>query len=283
MEINSIDKPNTKKTFGDYLKILIYKLGGTMEIAMIIFFWLLIFNNTASFEGFSREEIITYILVGGIIGLFGGYMLSKIIIHGISHESIELLIKDPYQYFLKIFKRSLDKMFIPFVSAVFLQVILLYFLVENIIINLNLFYWVVILIMIFLSLISEFLMFYLFRILFITNIESKDIYHIIVRLKNIFGRIEIKKKKRKNGSRSLKNFKIISIADIHNMKPDLKLKINMEGNISNAQYFVKNGEYVDLFLPLNFQYILSNNSSNNKKIKKQWDKEQNIKILDNWF
>src|SRR3989339_630745 len=181
MEINSIDKPNTKKTFGDYLKILIYKLGGTMEIAMIIFFWLLIFNNTASFEGFSREEIITYILVGGIIGLFGGYMLSKIIIHGISHESIELLIKDPYQYFLKIFKRSLDKMFIPFVSAVFLQVILLYFLVENIIINLNLFYWVVILIMIFLS-----LMFYLFRILFITNIESKDIYHIIVRLKNIF-------------------------------------------------------------------------------------------------
>ncbi len=157
-----------------------------MEIAMIIFFWLLIFNNTASFEGFSREEIITYILVGGIIGLFGGYMLSKIIIHGISHESIELLIKDPYQYFLKIFKRSLDKMFIPFVSAVFLQVILLYFLVENIIINLNLFYWVVILIMIFLSLISEFLMFYLFRILFITNIESKDIYHIIVRLKNIF-------------------------------------------------------------------------------------------------
>src|SRR3989339_511440 len=173
MEINSIDKPNTKKTFGDYLKILIYKLGGTMEIAMIIFFWLLIFNNTASFEGFSREEIITYILVGGIIGLFGGYMLSKIIIHGISHESIELLIKDPYQYFLKIFKRSLDKMFIPFVSAVFLQVILL-------------FYLVVILIMIFLSLISEFLMFYLFRILFITNIESKDIYHIIVRLKNIF-------------------------------------------------------------------------------------------------
>src|SRR3989339_685674 len=152
MEINSIDKPNTKKTFGDYLKILIYKLGGTMEIAMIIFFWLLIFNNTASFEGFSREEIITYILVGGIIGLFGGYMLSKIIIHGISHESIELLIKDPYQYFLKIFKRSLDKMFIPFVSAVFLQVILLYFLVENIIINLNLFYWVVILIMIFFSL-----------------------------------------------------------------------------------------------------------------------------------
>src|SRR3989339_266219 len=130
MEINSIDKPNTKKTFGDYLKILIYKLGGTMEIAMIIFFWLLIFNNTASFEGFSREEIITYILVGGIIGLFGGYMLSKIIIHGISHESIELLIKDPYQYFLKIFKRSLDKMFIPFVSAVFLQVILLYFLRE---------------------------------------------------------------------------------------------------------------------------------------------------------
>jgi len=186
MEINSIDKPNQKKSLGEYFKIFVYKLGGMAEVVIILFFWLIVFTNTSSVDGFTREEIVTYILVGGVIGLISGYMLNKIMINGISKESIGLLMHSPYKYFFKVFIRTIHKMFIPFVFSVFLQVLLLKFLVDSAVVNFDIYCWLVILVMIFLSIVSEFLMFFLLRILFMKNIESKDFYKIIVRLKNIF-------------------------------------------------------------------------------------------------
>jgi len=41
------------------------------------------------------------------------------------------------------------------------------------------------------------------------------------------------------------------------MNPKLKLVIDLKTEIEHARWFVKNGEYVDWFLPLNFQYITS--------------------------
>lgn len=45
------------------------------------------------------------------------------------------------------------------------------------------------------------------------------------------------------------------------MKPNLKLSIDVKKDIGNAYRFIKYSDYVDRFLPLNFQYILSNNFS----------------------
>lgn len=41
------------------------------------------------------------------------------------------------------------------------------------------------------------------------------------------------------------------------MQPKLKLLIDVKADIENAKYFVQHGEFVDWFLPLNFQYIKS--------------------------
>ncbi|MCX6784741.1 MAG: hypothetical protein NTV81_02275 [Candidatus Komeilibacteria bacterium] len=41
------------------------------------------------------------------------------------------------------------------------------------------------------------------------------------------------------------------------MKPNLKLAVNVQTDIENAQWFVKTSEFVSWFLPQNFQYILS--------------------------
>mgnify|MGYP000923006800 FL=1 len=41
------------------------------------------------------------------------------------------------------------------------------------------------------------------------------------------------------------------------MKPNLKLVINIKKEIGSAQGFIKYSDYVDRFLPLNFQYILN--------------------------
>ncbi|MBZ1356484.1 MAG: hypothetical protein KY054_01775 [Candidatus Nealsonbacteria bacterium] len=41
------------------------------------------------------------------------------------------------------------------------------------------------------------------------------------------------------------------------MKPKLKLAIDIKADVQNAKRFVNHGEFVDWFLPLNFQYITS--------------------------
>ena len=41
------------------------------------------------------------------------------------------------------------------------------------------------------------------------------------------------------------------------MKPNLKLIINIKKEIGSVQGFIKYSDYVDRFLPINFQYILS--------------------------
>lgn len=41
------------------------------------------------------------------------------------------------------------------------------------------------------------------------------------------------------------------------MHPKIILSINIKADIENAKWFVKNGEFVDMFLPQNFRYIQS--------------------------
>lgn len=51
------------------------------------------------------------------------------------------------------------------------------------------------------------------------------------------------------------------------MRPDVKLIINVGADIENAKWFVKNGEFVDWFLPLDFQYVTSKKFSSAERNK----------------
>lgn len=51
------------------------------------------------------------------------------------------------------------------------------------------------------------------------------------------------------------------------MKPKLKLAIDIKADIENAKFFVKHGEFIDWFLPLNFQYITSKKFSLSERNK----------------
>lgn len=51
------------------------------------------------------------------------------------------------------------------------------------------------------------------------------------------------------------------------MKPNLKFKINKKADIVNAQHFIAEGSYVDLFLPQDLHYIIDNRFSKKEKDK----------------
>ena len=51
------------------------------------------------------------------------------------------------------------------------------------------------------------------------------------------------------------------------MKPKLKLAIDIKADIQNAKWFVNYSEFVDWFLPLNFQYVTSKKFSLSERNK----------------
>lgn len=51
------------------------------------------------------------------------------------------------------------------------------------------------------------------------------------------------------------------------MKPKLKLAIDIKADIENAKWFVNHGEFVDWFLPLDLQYIISKKFSLSERNK----------------
>ena len=97
-KIISIAKPYKKKTIFSYLKSFIYKTSETLEILIILILWLYIFKNQNNLLEFTREEIITYLIFGNIIGIITGLLLKRILKHELISKNSELIIKNPIKY-----------------------------------------------------------------------------------------------------------------------------------------------------------------------------------------
>ncbi len=166
-----------------YLSVFMYKVGGTLEILVILLLWLLIFSNTSILKGFTREEIITYIIAGNLISLLSSYFLHHIIAHDIIKDDSKLLVYYPIQYFFHILARGLGKNFFPFIIAAIFNILLLYFLVDSIVINVNILYLGLILLMVILAFVIEFLIAYLLKLYVFWTIESSQLYTVLMRIK----------------------------------------------------------------------------------------------------
>lgn len=166
-----------------YLSAFMYKIGSTLEILIVLLLWLLIFSNTSILKGFTREEIITYIIAGNLISLLTSYFLYRVITHDIVKGEAKLLVYQPVRYFLYILARGLGKNFFPFIMSAIFHIILLYFLLDSFVINLNLLYLGVILLMVILAFIIEFLIAYLLRLYVFWTIKSSQFYTVLMRIK----------------------------------------------------------------------------------------------------
>jgi len=163
----------------------ILKFGAVLELLLILLIWIVIFSENTIFAGFTREEIITYIIGGSIISLFTGYLLQKMIRKDIESEQSSLLLFRPLKYFFFILTQGWTKILLPFAIAVGLHAIILYFFLDSFILNYNFLNIIIIGVMIILAFIFEFLLAYFLNLNVFWTIESPDFYRVLMRLKKI--------------------------------------------------------------------------------------------------
>ena len=168
-----------------YLRSLIYKISSALELLILLLLWLVIFGNRSAFGDFTLYDIFTYIIIGHSIGLVSKFFLFRVISKDVFNKNSKLLVYNPIRYFFKILINGAGKNFLPFIAAVFLNLLILYFFIDGFVLNFDPIYLLVIAVMIILSFIIEFLMFYLLNMLVFWKFESKEFYTILIRFKNI--------------------------------------------------------------------------------------------------
>jgi ABC-type uncharacterized transport system, permease component len=169
----------------DYLGIFTLKLGGIVELLIIFLFWLLLFSQYQEIFNLTREEVITYILVGNIIGMAASFVWARIITRDLKNTDSKFLVFRPYRYLRHILKRAFLKFFPTFLFVVLLNLLLLQTFVGAFPENPGPLTLAVILLMVILAFFIEFLIAYLFQLFVFWTIESADIYRLLIRTKKL--------------------------------------------------------------------------------------------------
>ena len=64
-----LTKITEKNSFLEKLRTFAYGISGIIELLIILGLWLILFGDTANLGGFTRQEIITYLLLGNLISI----------------------------------------------------------------------------------------------------------------------------------------------------------------------------------------------------------------------
>lgn len=183
MEI--LKNPLEEKNKLAQLKIHFFKFSSFLESLLILAFWIFIFTNSASFGGYSREALLTYLLTGNVIGFISSFFLHRFIRNDIRQRDQNLLTKYPFQYLKIILLRGFGRNILPFVIAISLNALLIKLILGDLVFNFELGYIVILALMIAQAFIFEFLLAYIIRLFTFWVVSSKEIYIIAMRFKKI--------------------------------------------------------------------------------------------------
>ncbi|PLX20962.1 hypothetical protein C0584_04215 [Candidatus Parcubacteria bacterium] len=164
---------------------LVRKLGGFMEIVFILLIWFAIFFYSDLLGGFGLSDMVAYLLIGNLIGLFTSFLLSKTIKFNIGHGDFKMFHYRPIFYILRVFSRTLKKIILPFFLSISLNITLLYFFVDSLYFNHDIRYLALIATIIILAFVTELLLALLIDLHVFWSFESRDFFKLIMRLKKI--------------------------------------------------------------------------------------------------
>jgi ABC-2 type transport system permease protein len=180
-----LDQPNKKPELIDVMGGFMLRIGSILELMIILTLWLLVFTQVKSVAGLSWQEVVTYLLIGNIIGFAASFMWSRVIGRDLNTQATHLLEKEPRKYFLSILPQAFLKFFPAFIVVVIINWLLLRIFIGSFPVNSNPSTLIIILIMVIFAFISELLLAYLIRLNIFWTIESVSLYRVLLRTKKI--------------------------------------------------------------------------------------------------
>ena len=167
-------------------KVLSYRVGEVMEIVVLILMWSAIYNTQDMIAGFTKKEMITYILIGNLINVTVRNFLSEVVAGDIKDGRLSIFLVRPMSYFHYIIAREVGRASLATLLSVVSQLVVICFFSSSLVFQTNFLPLFLICIMLPLALFMELLLSYLIGLIAFWVEEVDGLYTTTERLKKFF-------------------------------------------------------------------------------------------------
>ncbi|MBI4023072.1 ABC-2 family transporter protein [Candidatus Berkelbacteria bacterium] len=166
--------------------VLAYRTGEMGELLVLVVMWTAIFANQPIIQGFTLQEMITYILVGNLFQVIVRNFLSNVIARDIKDGRLSMFLIKPMSYMSYILAQEIGR-----ISLATLMSILSQLLIIGLFTNAFLWNWdpatlIVIAAMVFLAFVTELFLSYLVGLIAFWTDEVDGIYDAVYRVRRFF-------------------------------------------------------------------------------------------------
>lgn len=166
--------------------VLMYRTGEALEMIIIILMWATIYKTQPIIQGYTLNEMVTYILIGNLINFVVRNFLTDVISTDIKDGRLSAFLTKPIDYMKYMFFREIGRISVSFIMSVSTQLLIMAFFFRNIIINLEAPYLILIIAMIVLAYVLEWLLSFLIGLIAFWILEVDGIYTTAYRLRKFF-------------------------------------------------------------------------------------------------
>jgi ABC-2 type transport system permease protein len=167
--------------------VLTYRIGEIAEVIILILMWTAIYSNgTGSIKGFTRDEMITYVLIGNLCAVAVRNFLPSYIARDINEGRLSMFLVRPIPYIKYIFLNELGRAFLSTFISFISQVVITLFFLDKVILNSDLKYLGLVVLMVFFAFIIELLIGFLIGTIAFWTDEIDGIQATIDRVKRFF-------------------------------------------------------------------------------------------------
>ncbi len=166
--------------------VIAYRTGELAEIVVLIMMWTAIYGAQEIIQGFTLNEMITYILVGNFINAVVRNYLPSVIARDIKDGRLSTLLLKPMSYFQYILTQELGRMSYALIASALSAVIAILFFSSAMLWNFDPLRLVIMIVIIALSFIIELLFSYLIGLIAFWTDEVDGIFVTFERVKKFF-------------------------------------------------------------------------------------------------
>ncbi|MEI6553857.1 MAG: ABC-2 family transporter protein [bacterium] len=167
--------------------ILSYRFGEIIELLVLILMWTAIYSSGSGvIKGFTLNEMITYVLVGNLVATAVRNFLPGYVARDINEGRLSMALTRPVPYIKLIFFNEIGRAALASILSVISQLIIILFFLEKFVFNTDVFYILLVLVMVFFAFIIEWLIGFLVGTISFWTDEIDGIQTTIDRVKRFF-------------------------------------------------------------------------------------------------
>lgn len=167
--------------------ISMYRIGEIAETLVLILMWTAIYSNGSELiKGFTLNEMITYVLIGNLCAVAVRNFIPALVSRDINEGKLSFFLVKPISYIRYIFVNEIGRTALIIAMSVVSQFIVIVFFLNKIIVNSDIRYIVLILVMLLLAFIIELLIGFLIGTISFWSDEVDGLQVSIDRIKRFF-------------------------------------------------------------------------------------------------